>query len=135
MVPPVDIRETDKAFEIDAEVPGLKKDDVAIEFVDDNTLVLKGRYSKSSRSSSEQTQSQDVNQNEGNAEVVQSEGAGAKEPVQWSTERLEGSFQRVFTFPGKVDTSAVQAQLKDGLLKVVVPKPEHKVNPITIQDG
>lgn len=37
-------------------------------------------------------------------------------------ERSVGEFRRTFTFPGKVDQDAVKASLKDGVLKITVPK-------------
>jgi len=40
----------------------------------------------------------------------------------WVTERSVGSFQRTFRFPGRVDHDAVKAQLKNGILSIVVPK-------------
>jgi HSP20 family protein len=40
----------------------------------------------------------------------------------WVTERSVGEFYRSFTFPGRVDQDGVKANLKDGILTVVVPK-------------
>jgi HSP20 family protein len=40
----------------------------------------------------------------------------------WISERSVGSFQRAFSFPVRVDTDAVTASLKNGILNVVVPK-------------
>jgi len=43
-------------------------------------------------------------------------------PRYWVTERSVGSFHRTFHFPGRVDHDAVKAQLKNGILSIVVPK-------------
>ena len=40
----------------------------------------------------------------------------------WVNERSVGEFERIFTFPGRVDQEAVKASLKNGILSVVVPK-------------
>lgn len=40
------------------------------------------------------------------------------------TERTTGSFSRSFTLPYEVDASKVEATLKDGLLKMTLPKSE-----------
>lgn len=44
----------------------------------------------------------------------------------WVRERPVGEFQRTFSFPGKVDRDGVKASLKDGVLKVFVPKEVRK---------
>lgn len=40
----------------------------------------------------------------------------------WVTERNVGEFHRSFTFPARVDQDGVKANLKEGILTVVVPK-------------
>ena len=40
----------------------------------------------------------------------------------WVTERSVGEFHRAFSFPGRVDQDGVKANLKNGILTVVVPK-------------
>src|SRR5262245_47503152 len=41
--PRVDIRESQKTYRIEAEVPGLRKDNIAIEFLDPRVLRVSGR--------------------------------------------------------------------------------------------
>lgn len=40
----------------------------------------------------------------------------------WVSERSVGEFQRTFAFPAKVDRERIKANLKNGILTVVVPK-------------
>lgn len=40
----------------------------------------------------------------------------------WISERTTGSFERKFRFPAKVDQDGVTASLKNGVLKISVPK-------------
>ena len=44
--------------------------------------------------------------------------------LQHLTERLYGSFQRVFTLPSLVEADRVKATFEHGVLEVVVPKAE-----------
>lgn len=57
---------------------------------------------------------------------VANKPAAEKKPADgakyWLTERSIGEFSRTFNFPERVDPDAVSANLKDGILNVVVPK-------------
>lgn len=57
--------------------------------------------------------------------------AQADQPIQrteqsesryWVSERRTGSFQRTFSFPGRINQEGVTASLKNGILDIVVPK-------------
>lgn len=43
LAPRFDVREIPAAFELQGELPGIKHEDVAIEFIDANTLVIRGK--------------------------------------------------------------------------------------------
>ena len=49
--PRFDVREAASAYELQGELPGIKQEDIEIEFVDANTLVVKGRSERSARKS------------------------------------------------------------------------------------
>lgn len=57
------------------------------------------------------------------------------EPRYWLKERATGRFQRVFTFQSdRVDTENVKASLRDGVLRLVIPKaPEPAKVKINVQ--
>ncbi len=95
-VPSVDIRETDDALLVQAELPGIDKKDVRLE-VKDGILTLSGerRYEK----------------------TVEDENVHR-------VERAYGKFSRSFSLPNNVDTNAVEASMKDGVLSVRLPKAE-----------
>jgi len=95
-VPRVDIRETDDALLIQTELPGIDKKDVQLE-VKDGVLMLSGerRYEK------------DI-----------------KEENVHRVERAYGNFSRSFSLPTNVDADKVSARMKDGVLKVQLPKRE-----------
>ncbi len=94
--PSVDIRETEDALLVQAELPGIDKKDVKVE-VHDGVLTISGerRYEK------------DVE--EKNVHRV---------------ERAYGSFSRSFSLPANIDGEHVEAQMKDGVLEVHLHKRE-----------
>jgi HSP20 family protein len=96
--PAVDIFEKNDAIVIHAEIPGVKKEDVSVEFKD-GVLSLKG-------------------QREFDKEV--------KEDNYYRRERSFGSFQRSFTLPDVVDVEKIKANFKDGVLEIEIPKLEEK---------
>lgn len=50
-------------------------------------------------------------------------GEGQKDGTKyWVSERSVGEFHRAFSFPSRVDQDAVKANLKNGILSVVIPK-------------
>lgn len=96
--PSVDIFENDDTIIVKAEVPGMNKDDIEID-VKDRVLTLRGK-----RSSDEEV----------------------KEDDYYRRERTWGSFKRAFTLPENVDSEAIKADYKDGVLKIDIPKPEER---------
>jgi HSP20 family protein len=92
--PPVDIEEQDDAYVIEAEVPGVKKEDVNIELIS-NELMVTGEIKERER-----------------------EGILRKR-----TRRI-GRFEYRVRLPEQVDPDNVEAKLKDGVLSVRVPKHE-----------
>ncbi|MEQ1438557.1 Hsp20/alpha crystallin family protein [Fontimonas sp. SYSU GA230001] len=105
--PAVDISETDKEYLVKGELPGVKKEDVSIE-VHNGVLTLSGerKYEK--------------------------EDKGEK---YHRVERAYGSFSRSFTLPDNVDEKAIEAEFKDGVVTVHLPKtaktePEKKKIPV-----
>lgn len=104
-VPPVDIRETDEAYEVVADLPGMTKDDVELR-VEDNLLTIRG-------------------------ERRWREEEGGQEAGWSRRERAYGTFTRSFTLPREVDSEDVKARFRDGVLNVSIPKSE-KAKPRTI---
>ncbi|WP_090897358.1 Hsp20/alpha crystallin family protein [Candidatus Nitrospira nitrificans] len=102
--PLVDISEDDKEYVIKAEIPEMKKEDIKLN-VNDDVLTITGerKYEK--------------------------EEKGTK---YHRVERAYGSFIRSFTLPEDADGSKVNAEYKDGLLKVHLPKSE-KAKPKAIE--
>lgn len=99
--PPVDVRESDTEVVVEAELPGIAREDISVRY-HDGRLVLEGRR-----------------------EDVQEAGDGANGSGSWvRRERVLGRFHRSFDLPESVDTSAIRAEARDGVLRVVLPKLE-----------
>lgn len=94
--PAVDIKETDEAFSIDAELPGMSKDDVKVT-VQDGVLSIQG-------------------------ERRREEETGDRKHHR--IERVYGSFIRRFTLPENVDENSIQANFRDGVLSLTLTKAE-----------
>jgi HSP20 family molecular chaperone IbpA len=95
-VPTVDIFETDDDIVVTAELPGLEKDQVGVEYKD-GILTLRG----------ERKLEREV-----------------KEESYHRMERSYGVFHRSFTLPGTVDEEKISARMKNGVLEIHLPKKE-----------
>jgi HSP20 family protein len=96
--PVVDIYDTKENTVIKADLPGLKKEDIAIN-IEGNVLSISGER----RMEEEE-----------------------KKDNYYRRERSYGMFKREFTLPASVDHEKITADFKDGVLKVEIPKPEEK---------
>lgn len=94
--PAVDIKEEDGRYVIHADIPGVKADDVSIT-LEKGVLTLEG-----------QRVSESTEERQGYRRV----------------ERYRGRFARHFALPDTADSDKVDAQLKDGVLEVVILKKE-----------
>jgi len=92
--PAVDIQETDKEYLIKAELPEVKKEDVKVEVLD-GVLTIEGERTK------------------------EKEEKGKKFH---KVERAYGKFVRQFALPTEVEATKVQAEYKEGMLNVHLPK-------------
>jgi HSP20 family protein len=99
-VPPVDIVETEEAIHVRADLPGIDRDGLEIEF-DDNVLSIRGERQNSAPT------------------------GGADRQGFFRVERPFGRFARSIALPAGVQSDSIQARYDDGVLTVVVPKAEH----------
>ena len=97
--PQLDLYETDTAFILEADLPGVKEREVAVT-VEDGNLVLRGA----------RTFERVITQ--GNFHCH---------------ERRSGHFERRLRLPTSVDQGQIRGEFRDGVLRVVLPKqPERK---------
>jgi HSP20 family protein len=103
--PAVDIAETEKAFEITADMPGLDEKDIEVA-MSNGTLTIKGG---------------------------KQEEKEEKKKDYYLHERRFGSFERSFRIPETVDADKIEASFHKGVLNVKLPKkveaqqPEKKI--------
>ena len=90
--PPVDIEETDDAFVVEVDLPGVTRDDLSIDWTG-HELTLHGEIKERERTGFLRQQSRRV-----------------------------GSFHYTVTLPGEVDDDNITADLRDGVLTVRAPK-------------
>jgi HSP20 family protein len=94
-VPRLDIAETDQAYEVQAELPGVKKEDVKVS-IDGPRVTI-------------EAECQGANEQRQGGQVVYSE-------------RTTQRYQRSFTLPSEVDDAQAAARLEDGVLMLTLPK-------------
>lgn len=105
--PRINVSETDKAFEIQVEMPGVKKDDVKVA-VDRQRITIEGEVKR---------------------EEEQREGENLL-----YTERVASKFMRSFVLPTEVDDASAQARMENGILSLTLPKRQGaEAKRITIQ--
>jgi HSP20 family protein len=93
-MPAVDVKETDAAYEIAAEMPGMDENSVEVKIAD-GVLSISGAK-------------QDERREENKDYIVRA--------------RSFGAFQRIFQIPDDVDADRIEATFKSGVLSVTLPK-------------
>ncbi len=91
----VDVKEDEKSYTVNAEIPGVKKEDIRVD-VEGSQVSLR-------------------------AEVRREKEEKQGEKVIYS-ERAYGMASRSFTLPMDVDADGAKAEYKDGVLSLVLPK-------------
>lgn len=97
--PPMDLAETDDTYRLFLDVPGIRKDDLEINF-QNNTLTVRG-----TRSGWDHDE---------NATLVRSE-------------RATGDFFRSITLPESIEAEDIEAEFDNGVLTIHVPKTEKSI--------
>lgn len=96
--PPVDIFETDAAYVLKVEVPGVSRENVSVD-LKDNILTISG-------------------------ERPVEEGIDPEK--YYRRERCFGTFHRSFTLREMVSPEKIRARFKDGILEIEIPKAEEQ---------
>ncbi len=92
--PSLDISETQKAYKIRVEVPGIERGDVSIA-IEEDALVIRGEKKRESETSEEHYH---------------------------SVERSYGAFERVLALPADADPEQIDARFRHGVLTVTIPR-------------
>ena len=94
-IPAVDVAETDTAYQVKAELPGIRKEDLDVT-VDDGVLTIKAEHNDNQ----EQTE---------NGQLIRQE-------------RSYGKFARSLRLGANVDEETITAEYRDGVLHITLPK-------------
>jgi HSP20 family protein len=94
MSPAVDVHETDKGYTLRFDLPGVNREDVKIELVEQRLTV------------------------KGDRKAAAAEGGA----VAHRLERSAGEFERAFRLRARVDANGIKASYRDGVLTIEVPK-------------
>lgn len=92
--PAFDARETDKSYVFTADLPGVREEDLNISVSGDHLTVSGKREAEEEK----------------------------REENYYLYERSYGSFSRSFALPQAIDSDKIEADLKDGVLRIEVPK-------------
>jgi len=94
--PAIDIEESNGNLVVNAEIPGMTKEDIKVS-VQDDVLTISGERKRENEK---------------------------KDKMFHRIERCYGEFHRMIRLPATVDADKVKAAYKDGVLQVILPKPE-----------
>jgi HSP20 family protein len=103
VTPQIEVSETDKEMQVTAELPGIDPGKVEVSLADD-VLTIRGEKQQQQKQGPEQGQEQGRDYH--------------------LTERSYGRFARYLRLPFHADPGNIRASFKDGVLTVVIPKPE-----------
>ncbi|MCL1931974.1 MAG: Hsp20/alpha crystallin family protein [Treponema sp.] len=107
-VPAVDIRETEKAYALEMELPGFDEKDIEIS-VDGNSLSI----------SSKREETRDANEND----AKDKENNVSRDEGTWILrERRVNTFSRSFKLPENANPEEVSAEFKNGILSMEIQK-------------
>lgn len=95
-MPPVDLYETADAYVMHADLPGVAKEDIEVQVLEDQ-ITIRGARKRA---------------------------LPAEEKGYRRYERVEGRFERSFRIKGGIDSGKVEARFENGVLTVTLPKPE-----------
>lgn len=104
---PVEVSESDGAFEVKASLPGVKPEEVDIT-VQDDVLTIKAEHRETKDT------------------TAVGEGETPEEPKRqyYRRELRYGSFHRSLSLPGAVDADKAEARFENGILHLTLPKSE-----------
>lgn len=96
LLPKTDITENESEYHLEVELPGVTQDNIDLK-IDSNILTIEGKKEQS-------TEKKDHNYH--------------------MQERYYGSFSRSISLPSNVDEEHIEANFKDGILSIKIPKKE-----------
>ena len=123
-VPRFDVREVNSAYELHGEFPGIKQEDIEIEFVDANTLVIRGKAERQSTKASDKGKGKAIEQPTVTETVV----------ADTASEKSSSSYQKATVEEDYVDAGAAiegseAAETKSAASVEATPAPSTSAEP------
>jgi HSP20 family protein len=116
----VNVLETQQGFAIEAEMPGIRREDIRVEVCEGDRLVIRGEKRFEGHTTNNNTNNTNTNVS---GELKEAKEAAEPQQRKYLTfERSYGTFERTFALPENVDASRIKASYTDGVLKVELPK-------------
>jgi len=126
--PAVDITEQGGAYIVEADLPGVKKENVEVRIDDGGrSLTIAGKVLQRGETPSETVSSSANASSEADTSIAKRDS----DSNQISSERFftgSTTFSRTVWLPRPVDPNKVSAKLKDGILTLTIPKAEDKAS-------
>ncbi|KAG8925531.1 hypothetical protein FRC02_009610 [Tulasnella sp. 418] len=126
--PAIDVSEEDHRYIIEAELPGVKKENINV-FVGDNgrSVTIEGRdYAKSSESAAPSDEAENKEATPATPSNETAVQKSSQSNLISSERRSRTQFTRTVWLPRAVDGTKVSAKLVDGILTLDIPKMEDK---------
>ncbi|KAJ5288901.1 30 kDa heat shock protein [Penicillium angulare] len=132
--PKFDLRESDDAFHLDGDLPGINQNAITIEFSDAQTIVIKGHIEREYHRANPKTTERSIKESTEASEDQEKKVNKKALPHRYlASERTVGEFRRTFSFASRVDQDAVKANLSNGVLSITIPKNTASAKKITIE--
>jgi HSP20 family protein len=119
ITPRVNLRETDKAYELEVDIPGVEKDDVRIS-IENRRVTIEAEEKMEATSPQGEGQAQS-GQSGQSGQSAQS-GQSGRQGQQSGMERYYRRYAVSFMLPAEVDDTSAQARLEKGVLRLTLPK-------------
>ncbi|KAG8956616.1 hypothetical protein FRC04_000094 [Tulasnella sp. 424] len=129
--PHVHLNDEEGKYVVEAELPGIKKENLDISIGDNGrSLTIKGHASASSDDVAQQAATDASTSQTNTPQAAQTDAPQDQQPTQrWST---RSSFERTIWLPRPVDAHNVNARLNDGILTLEIPKLQAQTQRITV---
>jgi HSP20 family molecular chaperone IbpA len=129
--PAVDVREVNNSYILEAELPGVAKEDVSVEVDGDGEMLtlsgqVKEEHTIGQPPALESSESKSIEQGSNSTSKsnppIEAKDVGKSVGTYWAQERYYGTFRRSFQLPKAIKPEDIHASFRNGLLRVTMTK-------------
>jgi HSP20 family protein len=122
----MDVSETPNGYEVDVALPGARPEDIELT-VDQNTLTIRGRYSRQNEHEDQMQGQQQAERHNGGQQTQQGTTDRHARGYVWLLKEIpSGTFERTITFAKPIDVNKIQPSYQNGILTVQLPISEER---------